>query len=311
MKPKAKPKAAERGFERAGPIARHVAAELAAFASGGQLLNLPLSSILEPELPAREKMDDDKMRSLQDSLRAQGQLIPILVVKRGANWEVADGHRRYIAFKFMGWPSIRALAFEKDGLDLEAAKVHVMLEREDWNPAEEATYYDLLMKKHRLDLDGLCALVKRGENYISDRMRLIRGDPRIFQALREGLINFGVARELNKVTDEAFRGSYLDQAIRSGTSWRVVASWVQGWRDMGSPRIEPATPNPASVAVGADQGYHRRCTFCGGDLDQQNLVDVVAHGWELEMLKAVLKTAGERGISLQGLREQLNKGEHG
>jgi len=283
----------------------------------GAALVVPLDLLLEPELPARESMNDEKMAELVESMAQVGQLFPLLVVPHAfwsdgsgqlakekpegkpssatTRYEIIDGHRRFIAARELRWQAMRVEIYERKDVAMEAARAHANLVREDMNAAEEAVWYRQLIDLHALDEEGLCKLVLRKPDYIGDRMRLLRGDPEIFQCVRDGRIRFGVARELNKITDQGMRRYYLDCAMRGGHAQHIVASWVKDWKTQQVliPQSAPAAPVNGDQA--AIEPYHMECFTCGGDKDPWNLVNVYIHKWELEEIKKVLaqSNAGE------------------
>src|SRR5579863_5763918 len=146
-------------------------------------LSMRMAAIVEPELPARETMSDEKMQSLIESLSSIGQLYPLLVVPRTLYrlasgeivvekpadadaaevvlYEIVDGHRRFLAARSLGWQQIKVLVFAEKGVAIEAARAHSNIEREDMNPAEEAVWYRQLRDQHHLDEEQLCKLVLR------------------------------------------------------------------------------------------------------------------------------------------------------
>ncbi len=269
--------------------------------------DVEMARISEPALPAREKMDRAMLDELRESMRTIGLLYPLILVRKGSVLEIADGHRRFLAARELGWTRIMARVWEDEQMEGEAAKVHAMLMREDWNPAEEAIFYGQLMERDHLDLDGLCRLVGRSADYISDRCRLLRGDRAVFEALRSRAITLVVARALNRCDDDMYRASFLDQAIRSGTSGRVVEVWVEEWKGRALPGPQAGLTTAESTPPPSVEPYHRACALCGGDRDQFNLVDVVLHKWEWEMLRDTLEKAAQNGVSLKDLSEGIDK----
>lgn len=255
---------------------------------------IPLDLIGEPELPARERMDFDALEDLKTSLKAVGLLSPIVVVKRGRGYETVAGHRRLLAARELKWPSIRAFVYPEGWEDADAAMLHENIVREQLNAAEEAVFFAQLLEKRKLDEAGLCALVKRSPDYIGDRLELLRRDPEVFEALRKGKINYSVARVLNRFPDEPTRRSFLDQAIRSGTSATVVQQWWDDWRSYHFPelqRINQDTPLPPTIP---QESHGIECFVCGGYKDPYNLVTVLIHKWELaEMQRLLAATVAE------------------
>lgn len=150
------------------------------------------------------------------------------------------------------------------------------------NPAEEAVFIAQLIDKRHLDEAGICKLLHRTPNYIADRLRLLRNDMKVFEALRAGQINYATARELNKCTDETMRRYFLDSAIRSGCASRIVTQWIVDWQNAhATTDPTPAVPVDAGPEPAAEVHWDA-CAMCGGDKDPYNLISVRVHKWEWE-----------------------------
>lgn len=247
-----------------------------------------LHEIDQPTLPMRSQMDDAKLHELAANIRDVGLLQPIGIFARDGRYEIEFGHRRYLAVEKLGWPDIPALVFAPDELQNGAAMVAENTVREDVNSAEEAVFYAQLLERFGWDEATLCAKVKRSPDYIGDRLRLLRQDEQVFNAVLRDQINFSVARELNKCPDEAMRRYFLDQAIRSGTSARVVRQWIDDFRGTQQPTRVAASNADAPQPAPDQPAYRLACEFCGGDKDPYNLVHIAVHRWELAEIKKVL-----------------------
>jgi|SRR5215467_3491030 len=253
-----------------------------------ELQTLDIRLIDEPDLPARETMDVDAMNELRESMSVLGLLSPIVVVKSAKRYQTVAGHRRLLSARALGWSEIRALVYPDGWKHSAAAMLHENIIREQLNPAQEAVFFAQLLETHKLDEESLCAAVKRSPDYVGDRLQLLRGDVRIFQALREGKINVSVARILNRFDTDGMRGYYLEQAVRSGTSARVVDQWYHDWRANQAPGTEQPPQalqeNPRPEVVNSPIA----CFLCGGHLDPYNLISVYIHHWELTQIKKML-----------------------
>jgi ParB family chromosome partitioning protein len=261
-----------------------------------ELKRIPLADIDEPELPARASMSEVKLADLCESMTAIGLLQPITLKRKDLRYEIEAGHRRFMAARELKWRDIPALVYEPGELAEGAAMLAENIFREDLNAAEEALLFVQSQDRFGLDEAGLVDRFKRSPDYIADRLRLLRGDEQVFDALVHDRINFSVARELNKCEDEGMRRYYLDAAIRGETGARTVAEWVKSWRQQGV--LAPAAPAetvPSTVEHEHIDGTPE-CAFCGGRKDPWNLVSIYVHKWELAEIKRVLQrpTEGEQ-----------------
>jgi ParB-like chromosome segregation protein Spo0J len=193
---------------------------------------------------------------------------------------VAAGHRRRVALERAGFTRARCLV-SAEGTPLEEAiKVAENDEREDVNPAAQATYYRWLLE-HRCDgdVEQLARLVSRKESHVLDRLDLTRGDPAVLAALRGLKITLAVARELNKVRVGNYRALFIHDAISQGATSAVVRRWRQELertlRINDAMAAEQEHPTPASSAaaiVNIDE-----CPLCHSAKDQHDMEYVRVH----------------------------------
>lgn len=207
-----------------------------------RFLLLPTSALLEPEHAARTTMDDARMNSLVVSIRALGVLEPLLVrPAQDGLYEVVAGHRRLRAARIAGLAELPCIDLESAEL-AAAAKIHENLEREDLSPSDEAIFYAELYEQNSQDVDQVAALVRRSRAAVENRLNLLRGDKRVFDALAKGKISIGVAEELNKFDHQDDRLFHLDYCARTG----ATVSTARQWRIDANRRAELTSPPPAT-----------------------------------------------------------------
>jgi len=264
-----------------------------------ELKYISLHEIDPPSLPMRAKMDDAKLAELMNSIVNIGQQLPAQVKLIDGRYQIVSGHRRLVALEKLGRDKMMCLVYgPNEPLDVEAM-VSENEDREEVNAAEQALFYAQLLDARGWGEEELCRAVKRSPDYIADRLRLLRQDEMVFQAVLEEQINFSVARELNKVPDQLIRRAHLDQAIRSGTSARVVAQWNAQWRASLAPVTSASTQPDTSPAPASSPAYHFACELCGGDKDPYNLVTIQVHKWEWERIKKAVEQLDKDGATIQ------------
>jgi ParB/RepB/Spo0J family partition protein len=256
--------------------------------------HIALTEIDEPPLPARMAMDDKKLAELQASMAAIGLVQAIVVAAKQGRYEILAGHRRFVCASALGWPTIRADVFQPEEMPQAAAMLAENIYREDLSAAEEALLFQEHRERYELNEAELCARFKVSPDYLGDRLRLLRGDPLVFDALSARRINFSVARELNKCEDEAHRRYLLDVAVRTGYSAAVMADHVRQWRASVTPPLEPGSPPPQGEPPAPAPEYRQECAFCGGYRDPWNMVSVMIHKDELDAIQKQLREAAQQ-----------------
>lgn len=228
--------------------------------------DIPIGLIDEPVMPARMSMDDEKLDELCASVRKFGIIQRLILARIGDRCEVIAGHRRLLAAKRIGLAAVPADVYPTKEAALEGIKHAENRFREDLSPAEEAAYFDDLLRTVASgDVDRVCELVGESRTYVEDRLLLFQGCPVVFEALKDRKIKLGVATELNKVTDERFRRAILHDCISNGATVAVARGMVTEWKrdaDRGSAPLPP--PESALPAGAAPVSNFFTCICCGG-----------------------------------------------
>jgi len=254
---------------------------------------IQLSMIDEPEMPVRSQMDDKLLAELMESMAREGQLQAIGVLAVDGRYSLRWGHRRYVCACQLRWETIRAEVWLPSEVNGDAGMIAENRYREPVNAADEALLFAQHQMKDELDEAGLCARFHVSPDYLGDRLRLLRQDPEVFTALREGRINFSVARELNKCPDEPHRRYLLDIAARTGYSAAVMADHVRQWRAHNTPQVAPVSVSSPSTEPAPEHPGRIECAFCGGYRDPWALVNVWVHQDELEAIREHMEKAAQ------------------
>lgn len=162
--------------------------------------------------------DDDEMMNLQESIKENGVLSPLIVRPLENNeYEVISGHRRLHASKKAGLTQVPALIYE---MDRDAASVLVVdsnLHRENILPSEKAFAYKMKAealqhqgKRTDLTLEQVAPklsteMIGEAENISKDTVkryiRLTHLLPKLLEYVDEGRISFTPAVELSYLND--------------------------------------------------------------------------------------------------------------
>lgn len=163
--------------------------------------------------------DDDEMMNLQESIKENGVLSPLIVRPlENDEYEVISGHRRLHASKKAGLTQVPALIYE---MDRDAASVLVVdsnLHRENILPSEKAFAYkmkmeamsrqgkrqDLTLSQVATKLDTAAEIGKEtneSRDTVFRYIRLTHLQPKLLEYVDEGRISFTPAVELSYLND--------------------------------------------------------------------------------------------------------------
>lgn len=230
---------------------------------------VPLALVDEPQLPSRGSMDDVALEELTESIRDVGLLQPVILAHHGERFEVVAGHRRTVASRRAGLVTYPAIVYPSLDVALEALKYAENRHREELSAGDEAIWFAELLERHAEgDVDKLCALLGERRSYVESRLLLFQGDTDVLEALIAKRITIGVAQQLNRCPDPAYRRMYLHQAISGGATVSVVSGWISEYNTLHrhvSPQPESSASTAAPSAVPETNFF--TCLVCDGTED--------------------------------------------
>lgn len=135
---------------------------------------IPTSEI-DPHPANRDEFDEQKASDMEDSLRANGQLMPAIVRKKpDGRLELIAGERRWRGCVAVGIPTLRVVV--RDYSDEQALEILIWenLERENLSELQEARLYQVLMDMKDVDGRNVYTLEKIAEKRFGDVRKLSR-----------------------------------------------------------------------------------------------------------------------------------------
>jgi ParB family transcriptional regulator, chromosome partitioning protein len=210
-------------------------------AAGSQ--EIPLDRIAGNPRQPRQRIADDALATLTESIREHGVIQPILVTETVDGYQLVAGERRVRAARLAGLDRIPAVIRQlADPQQLELALVE-NLQREDLDPIEAAHAYRQLIDEFAFSQEQLAARVSRARSTVANTLRLLDLDPMVQQAVAAGSLTEGHARAIGGLPIE--RQSHVAQTvIDDDLSVRQTEELVRRLRE---PREIASKPAPAAA----------------------------------------------------------------
>jgi ParB family chromosome partitioning protein len=183
-----------RGLSALIPQAAPAAAPTEAPAKG--VLKLPIEAISRDLSQPRRVFDEEKLKELAASIRAQGLIQPVLVRREGDGYRLIAGERRWRAAQLAGLKEIPALV--REATEAEAFELALVenLQRADLNPIEEAEGYRRLVEEFALTQEQVSQKVGKDRSTVANALRLLQLPDEVKSLVASGAINMGHARAL-------------------------------------------------------------------------------------------------------------------
>lgn len=187
---------------------------------GGEILELPIDSIIPNPLQPRTDLNEDQIGELADSIKKVGVLQPIIVRADGAHYQIIAGERRWRASRAAGLEKVPVRVMATTESESLALALIENLLREDLNPIEEARGYRRLIAEYEMTQSELADRVSRSRSGIANTLRLLDLPEDIQELLYEGKITAGHARAILSVTDDDRRHTLARKCADEGLSVR-------------------------------------------------------------------------------------------
>lgn len=163
---------------------------------------LPMAKIKVNKNQPRKSFDEEALDELTDSIKQNGVLQPILVRRKGQNYEIVAGERRYQAAKRAGLKEIPVNIREISDEDVFKLALIENLQRSDLNPIEEAQGYKKLLKDNGFTQEELGKVLSKSRSAIANTLRLLDLPDEVQEMMIDGKITAGHARAILSVAGE-------------------------------------------------------------------------------------------------------------
>jgi ParB/RepB/Spo0J family partition protein len=148
---------------------------------------------------------DDEDRALVESLRSDGQRLPVLLAESDATGEQRylplDGHRRIAALQHIGHPTVKAVVVHAETLECDLISLTANV-RKNLAPMELARVVNRLETQHGLKPDEIAQRVGLTRSYVWDLRRLTKAPQAIRAALEANRVTAHLAMTLLKAPED-------------------------------------------------------------------------------------------------------------
>ena len=196
----------------------------------GNIVEIPIEDIYPNANQPRTHFDEKALQELAESIKVLGIIQPITVRKDGAKFEIISGERRYRASKMAGLKEIPAyVRLVNDQELLEMALVE-NIQREDLDAIEVALTYQRLLEEIGLTQEALSQRVGKERSTITNSIRLLKLNPDVQQAIRNGDISAGHGRAILSLENPDDQQALFKQIVNNRLSVRQAEEAVKHFK---------------------------------------------------------------------------------
>ncbi|MBF0628309.1 MAG: ParB/RepB/Spo0J family partition protein [Magnetococcales bacterium] len=164
-----------------------------------KVLMIPIHQIAPSPYQPRQNFPEESLRELEQSIREQGVLLPILVrAKRSFEemYQLIAGERRWRAAKMAGLNEIPALMRHWNDRQALEASILENVQREDLNPVEIARGCAVLSEKFGYSHRKTAQRIGKSREAVTNLVRLLRLPEAILAMIESGILSTSHARAM-------------------------------------------------------------------------------------------------------------------
>lgn len=179
-----------------------------------KIVNINIENILPNRMQPRVVFQDEAIDELAESIKKHGIINPITVRRLGEKYEIIAGERRYKASQLVGLQEIPAIIIEAD--DKKTAELALIenIQRKELSPIEEGMSYEKILQIGDITQAELSKQLGKKQSTIANKIRLLKLDDSVKDALLNEKISERHARSLLKLYDKKDQELMLARIIK-------------------------------------------------------------------------------------------------
>ncbi len=194
----------------------------------------------------RLQFSEDELKELSDSIKTQGILQPLLVRKNDIGYELIAGERRLRAAKMVGLSKVPVVIKNISDAELLEMSIVENIQREDFNPLEEAEAYHRLITEFDLTQDQAAMRVGKSRSAVANFLRLRQLPDQIKANILDDTLSMGHARALLGAEVPSQQIAAWRAVVSKGLSVRETENLIKKLK-AGKKRPEESRPSSEDI----------------------------------------------------------------
>jgi ParB family chromosome partitioning protein len=194
----------------------------------------------------REDFDSQQLQELAQSIREKGVIQPILVRRKGEDFEIIAGERRFRAANSLNLKELPIIIKDVDDRDSLELSLIENIQRQELNPIEEAHAYKYLIDKFNVTQDKLSEALGKARVSVTNTLRLLKLPREVQDAIKQNRISFAHGRALLEIEDNNQQRRLVEKIIANRLSVRELENLIRRLRSTTvrkEPRITLREPH--------------------------------------------------------------------
>lgn len=214
-----------------------------------QVVQIQVDELQPNPLQPRGHITPESIVDLVDSIKEHGIMVPLVVAKTPAGFQIIAGERRWRASKLAGLTHVPAMVRETTPKGMLEMALVENVQRVDLNPIDRAKGFERLQKEFALTVSEIAVRIGKSVAYVSNSLRLLNLPDALKDGLLTGLISEGHARALAAIEDSSLMVEAYKIILRESGSVRRAEDLARRMKSQSKQKPKLYTPQQATRMV--------------------------------------------------------------
>lgn len=175
----------------------------------------------------RQIFNDDSLSELADSIKNDGVISPLIVVKNKSRYSIVAGERRFRASRLAKLDTVPCIVKNLDEEQIYKISLIENIQREDLNPLDEAEAYQRLIDRFHYTQEQLADGLGKSRSTIANCLRLNKLCDYVKIQIRNNNISLGHAKVLAGIDNVLMQEKLCKSVVDNSLSVRQLESIVK------------------------------------------------------------------------------------
>ncbi|MEC9076903.1 MAG: ParB/RepB/Spo0J family partition protein [Pseudomonadota bacterium] len=189
-------------------------------------IQLAIEKIVPNPFQPRTRFNELELDELSDSIRQHGVMQPVVVRRKGRDFELVVGERRWRASQRAGLVDMPAIVRDLDDQQVAALALIENIQREQLTAIEQARALARMRDEFSMDQAALAAMISSSRSNVANLLRLLNLAQSVQSMLESGSLEMGHARALLPLP-ENMQQKIAEDIVKSQLSVRQTETLVK------------------------------------------------------------------------------------
>lgn len=208
-----------------------------------QIQLIDISDIRSNPYQPRKIFTEELLNELSESIKANGIIQPVLLSKKGDDYFIIAGERRFLAAKRAGLTKIPSILKDYNEQQFMIISLIENIQRDDLSALEKSRSFKTIIDKLNITHSELAQKLNIDRSNITNHLRLLKLPEVIKDALEKNRISMGHCRALLSISDEMKMIEIFNHTIKNKLSVNQLEKLIKSINSQSKKTNKEKDPN--------------------------------------------------------------------